>query len=183
MAFWGSMQFSLRARPRRWRPSSPPPSQQRTSSGESEAIRAIALARFNSSRSWYFSWPPSRHSCQFRLRSKSDRKLAMPLYLIRHPKPEAVEGICYGRARALAEPGAPVVTNSLMEMDFGSWEGKHWNAIPREGLDRWARDIWRYEPGGGENARELATRWRGWCDRVRLTHRDPIIAVTHAGII
>jgi alpha-ribazole phosphatase len=149
----------------------------------------------------------------------------MPLYLIRHPKPEAVEGMCYGRldvevdsgalaitlanvrqtipadvlrqapiftsplsrcadlARALAEPGAPVVTSCLMEMDFGSWEGKHWNEIPRERLDRWAQDIWRYKPGGGENARDLATRWRRWCDGVRLTHRGSIVAVTHAGII
>jgi alpha-ribazole phosphatase len=149
----------------------------------------------------------------------------MQLYLIRHPKPGAVEGRCYGRldlqidsgalattlanvrqtipadvlrtapiftsplsrcadlAKALARPRSPKVASALIEMDFGSWEGRYWNEIPRAGLDAWAQDIWQYKPGGGENAEDLATRWRKWCDRIRLTHRGPVIAVTHAGII
>jgi len=149
----------------------------------------------------------------------------MQLYLIRHPKSDAVEGMCYGRvdvevdldalattltnvrqtipadvlrqapiftsplsrcadlAKALAKPRSPEVASALIEMDFGSLEGKYWNEFPRVGLDGWAQDIWRCKPGGGENVRDLATRWRGWCDSVRLTHRGPVIAVTHAGVI
>jgi alpha-ribazole phosphatase len=149
----------------------------------------------------------------------------MRLYLIRHPKPNATEGLCYGRldvavepglfatalakvrqcipvdilretpiytsplsrcavlARALAKPHTAVVAKELIEMDFGSWEGKSWNEVPREGLDNWARDIWRYHPGGGENARDLAIRWRRWYDRVALMRHEAVIAVTHAGII
>jgi len=149
----------------------------------------------------------------------------MRLYLIRHPKPNDVDGRCYGRldvavdstplaatlatvrqripaavlrqapiytsplsrcadlANAIALPRTAMVAEELLELHFGSWEGRSWDEVPREELDRWSRDPWMYRPGGGENASTLAARWQRWRDRVSSAHADAAIAVTHAGVI
>ena len=118
----------------------------------------------------------------------------MQLYLIRHPKPEIVSGICYGRSDILSSEvecelvlpalraalpadipvyssplqrcallanhlhPAPVFDPRLMEMDFGDWELKSWDQIPRAEIDAWAADVSNYRPGGAENVIEMATR-------------------------
>jgi alpha-ribazole phosphatase len=149
----------------------------------------------------------------------------MQIYLIRHPKPLAVLGTCYGRldaavdadetcaaaiavrqrlpasvlrnapiytsplsrcatlARALAAPGVPIVDHDLIEMDFGSWEGRSWDTVPREQLDSWAQDLWGYRPGGGENAQAVAGRWDRFLSRLRSMNRETVVAITHAGVI
>jgi alpha-ribazole phosphatase len=147
------------------------------------------------------------------------------IYLIRHPEPAGVRGVCYGRrdfscdahtlasaaaaaraqlpervladsrvftsplsrcralARALIGPRAASVADELIELDFGAWEGRLWDELPREELDDWARDVWHYRPGGGESAAMVEERWRGWCARVAFLDARPIVAVTHAGVI
>jgi alpha-ribazole phosphatase len=90
---------------------------------------------------------------------------------------------CVLLARALAEPRVPVPVDALMELDFGSWEGLAWDAIPRGELDAWALDIWRYRPGGRESAAMVAERWRRWCTDLRRCGVSDAIAVTHAGLI
>ena len=149
----------------------------------------------------------------------------MNIYLIRHPKPSDVAGICYGRqdvavsaeeslavagtvrqqfadpslksapiftsplsrctalARTLASPGEAVVDHDLVEMDFGSWEGRRWDAVPRDQLDGWAKDLWNYRPGGGESAQSVAERWRRFVTRIDATALETVVAVTHAGLI
>jgi alpha-ribazole phosphatase len=149
----------------------------------------------------------------------------MQIYLIRHPRPRAALGLCYGRldvavdakdlantaialhrqipaqvirhapiytsplsrcadlARELAAPREPIFAPDLTEMDFGSWEGRSWDTVPRDQLDKWAEDIWCYRPGGGESAQAVADRWHRWVASLPPRERDPVIAVTHAGII
>ncbi len=149
----------------------------------------------------------------------------MQIYLIRHPRPRAAIGLCYGRldvtvgskdlantvsalrqqipaqvirhapiytsplsrcadlARQLSAPREPISAPDLMEMDFGSWEGQSWDTVPRDQLDKWAEDIWRYRPGGGESVQAVADRWHRWRASLLRRERDPVIAVTHAGII
>ena len=46
----------------------------------------------------------------------------------------------------------------LHEIDFGRWEGRRWDEVPRHELDAWARDSWRARPGGGESLRSLWVR-------------------------
>jgi alpha-ribazole phosphatase len=91
------------------------------------------------------------------------------LYLIRHLEPSGAR--------------APSVAEELIELDFGAWEGIRWNALPREELDDWARDVWHYRPGGGESAAMVEERWRRWYDRVSSLDLASIVAVTHAGVI
>ena len=60
-----------------------------------------------------------------------------------------------GRCRALAELiGSafhlqPAYDRRLQEMDFGAWEGRDWNDIPRTELDAWAADFLHARPHGG----------------------------------
>jgi alpha-ribazole phosphatase len=90
---------------------------------------------------------------------------------------------CTLLARALAAPRQPSVAEELCEMNFGSWEGQAWDCLPREELDAWARDVWRYRPGGAESAAMVAARWQRWVRALRLSGDDSAIAVTHAGVI
>ncbi|WP_438381641.1 histidine phosphatase family protein [Asaia sp. BMEF1] len=86
-------------------------------------------------------------------------------------------------AATLLAGEAPVLTDErLLEMDFGQWEGQDWSAIPREALDDWASDPFRYRLGGGENVEALIARvsdfWRditekAACCRV-VTHGGPL---------
>jgi alpha-ribazole phosphatase len=90
---------------------------------------------------------------------------------------------CAVLANAIAEPRTTVVAEELIELHFGSWEGRSWDEVPREELEEWSQDLWMYRPGGGENASTLAARWQRWRDRVASAHADAVIAVTHAGVI
>ena len=92
------------------------------------------------------------------------------------------------RCRKLAEfVGAaltlPVVIDArLQEMDFGTWEGRAWNDIPRAELDAWAQDFLHARPHGGESVADLKAR----ADQA-VADLDPsqgdILLVTHAGIV
>ena len=93
-----------------------------------------------------------------------------------------------GRCRRLAERiGAarsldPVVDERLREMDFGTWEGVPWNAIPRAELDAWAAEFLDARPHGGESVRMLHERARSAIAEYRRTGLSHIV-VTHAGVI
>jgi len=90
---------------------------------------------------------------------------------------------CRALAQALVGPHAPSVAEELIELDFGAWEGIRWDALPRDELDAWARDVWHHRPGGGESAAMVEERWRRWYDRVASLNSASIVAVTHAGVI
>jgi alpha-ribazole phosphatase len=149
----------------------------------------------------------------------------MQIYLIRHPPPIGVDGLCYGRldvavqreaviaaaeslsrrlamltlagapiycspasrcvalARHIAAPRQPTPAEDLMEMNFGRWQGLRWDAIARDEIDAWAKDVWNYRPGGGESAQMVAVRWDRWVQQMRQTHDGDVLAVTHAGVI
>jgi alpha-ribazole phosphatase len=149
----------------------------------------------------------------------------MQIYLVRHPQPADVTGLCYGRqevsvdlksvaeaaaavrgripemvlkgarifsspasrclilSHELAAPREPRVAEDLSEMDFGSWEGRAWDQVPRDQLDAWSGDLWHYRPGGGESAAMVAARWQRWTGLVGSDGDAPIVAVTHAGVI
>jgi alpha-ribazole phosphatase len=66
------------------------------------------------------------------------------------------------RCRALAEDlagGRPVALDArLLELDFGAWEGRPWDNIPRAALDAWAADVAGFAPPGGESGAALLAR-------------------------
>jgi len=88
------------------------------------------------------------------------------------------------RCRALADglaraQGLTVqVDPRLRELDFGAWEGRPWQDIPRHELDAWAEDPETRAPPGGETFGQLKARVSAALDAC-----GPAIVVTHAGPI
>lgn len=82
------------------------------------------------------------------------------------------------RCTALASLlGAYAQDARLQEMDFGAWEMRAWDDIPRAEVDAWAADLLDYRPGGGETVREVAARVQAFLAELR---HDAVI-VCHAG--
>ncbi len=95
---------------------------------------------------------------------------------------------CRDLAQALADAwaaaGTPVAVlqhdTRLAEINFGLWEGRPWDAIPRAEIDAWAADVGGYAPPGGESPGQLQVRVLDFFNR--LPEQDAVI-VTHAGVI
>jgi alpha-ribazole phosphatase len=90
---------------------------------------------------------------------------------------------CVDLARLIAAPRQPTPADDLMEMNFGLWQGRRWDAIAQHEIDAWAKDVWNYRPGGGESAEMVVVRWERWVQQVRRRHSGDVVAVTHAGVI
>lgn len=74
------------------------------------------------------------------------------------------------------------IDHRLIEMDFGSWEGRAWSDIPRVEIDAWADDILHARPHGGESVAML--RHRTLEALKDISERTlPILIVTHSGVI
>jgi alpha-ribazole phosphatase len=86
------------------------------------------------------------------------------------------------RCRELAEclHTEPRFDERLAEMNFGTWEGRAWDDIPRNQLDAWATDVAGYEPPNGESARALQHRA---LEFVATLNVPEAVIVTHAGVI
>ncbi|MGO4330832.1 alpha-ribazole phosphatase family protein [Cupriavidus sp. 2TAF22] len=84
-------------------------------------------------------------------------------------------------AEGLAAALVPEPDARLRELDFGSWEGLAWDAVPRAELDAWAADLLNARPHGGESAATAMARVVAWADALPAESRDCIWVVTHAG--
>lgn len=84
------------------------------------------------------------------------------------------------RDLALCLDARAVFDERLREMDFGDWEGRSWDDIPRPELDAWAADVAGYAPPGGESPRQLQQRALAFV--AGLTVPEAVV-VTHAGVI
>ena len=71
----------------------------------------------------------------------------------------------------------------LKEMNFGSWEGRPWDAISRDELDLWAKDIVNYIPPGGESFQQVADRAQSFLKSIQHIGYDSVLLVTHKGTI
>ena len=67
----------------------------------------------------------------------------------------------------------------LIEMNFGDWQGQHWDCIDRLALDAWAKDVTKFRAPNGENFIDVITRLSDFLHRLE----EPHILVTHAGVI
>lgn len=87
-----------------------------------------------------------------------------------------------GRCLRLAEQlhPQPRIDARLAEMNFGEWEGRRWDDIPRAELDAWAADIAGYAPPGGESPAAVQQRA---LDFVAGLAVPEAVIVTHAGVI
>ncbi|MDI2090944.1 histidine phosphatase family protein [Commensalibacter oyaizuii] len=68
----------------------------------------------------------------------------------------------------------------LLEFDFGEWEGKLWDHLPKELIDEWAKDPWGWQIPGGENGQALLKRVTEVWDEIKQL-RQNILIVSHGG--
>ncbi len=88
-----------------------------------------------------------------------------------------------GRCRQLAERlGAAEVRIDarLQELDFGAWENRRWDDLPRAEVEAWAADFVEAGPPGGERFRALAERVASFRQEYAASE---VVVVTHAGVI
>jgi len=73
----------------------------------------------------------------------------------------------------------------LAEMNFGSWEGQRWDALPLDAFDPWRSDFWHHRVGGGECVADFMGRvGRVWdAAMVACLACMPQVWLTHAGVI
>jgi alpha-ribazole phosphatase len=81
--------------------------------------------------------------------------------------------------------GVPIVSDERrLELDFGAWEGKRWDAIHREdpsALADWATAYASVAPPGGESVANLEARVGAFVASLEPCRRH--VVVTHAGVI
>lgn len=72
------------------------------------------------------------------------------------------------------------IDERLLEFNFGHWEGKLWDDLPRNLIDDWAQDPWKWHVPGGENGQELFDRViEAWTEI--QNSRENTLIVSHAG--
>jgi len=89
------------------------------------------------------------------------------------------------RCRRLAEAlhDAPIYDARLREMDFGAWELRSWNEIPRAEIDAWAAAPITYAPPAGESVGALRARVTAFLDEHARPNGEDFAVVTHAGVM
>ena len=88
------------------------------------------------------------------------------------------------RCKLLAEKidSEIIVDSRLLELNFGDWEMKSWEEIPKKKLDTWMNNYLTKRPGNGEMFCEMEDRVRSFLNDVILDNRT-VIVVAHAGVI
>ncbi|WP_312520351.1 histidine phosphatase family protein [Massilia sp.] len=88
---------------------------------------------------------------------------------------------CASLARRLANQ--PLFDARLAEMNFGAWEMRHWDTIPRDEVDAWSADLLHYRPGGGENVMDVAIRVAAFNNELAHSGHERALVICHAGTI
>jgi alpha-ribazole phosphatase len=74
----------------------------------------------------------------------------------------------------------------LIEVDFGTWDGRPWSDIGADDFAPWEADFLRHTPGGGESLAQVRERVRAVLAELADAHRTldaPLLVVGHAGWI
>ena len=89
---------------------------------------------------------------------------------------------CRPLARLIAESlSAPLSADPrLLELDFGEWEGKPWDDVPRAQLDLWAADPMAFRAPGGESGLELIARVQSFHRDIARANQDCVV-IAHGG--
>lgn len=89
------------------------------------------------------------------------------------------------RCRMLADAlhPSPRFDDRLMEMNFGEWEGRHWDDMGREALNDWAADLLNHAPPGGESVTMLQARSVACLNALAAEGLPACIVVAHAGVM
>jgi alpha-ribazole phosphatase len=70
----------------------------------------------------------------------------------------------------------------LVEMNFGTWEGQRWDAIPQIELENWTKHFDTHACGGAERVDQFMGRVGAVWDEAKVLGQDSVW-ITHAGVI
>lgn len=72
----------------------------------------------------------------------------------------------------------------LVELDFGRWEGRAWDALPRVDIDAWTAQFADYRPGGGDNLVAMLARVSNALAAAQqeCAEGTDVLWITHAGV-
>ena len=76
----------------------------------------------------------------------------------------------------------PQTDTRLREMDFGTWEGVAWDAIPLAAMQAWTDDFGAHRFGGVESANEVLARVAELWDAAQQQPDENQVWITHAGV-
>ncbi len=77
-----------------------------------------------------------------------------------------------------------IIDNRLMEMNFGDWEMKEWDAIDPAAMKKWMVDFVNEKVPNGESFTELDERVNDFIQNELLKYKKEVaVIVTHAGVI
>lgn len=86
---------------------------------------------------------------------------------------------CADLARALSD--TVIFDHRLQEMDFGEWEMRRYDTLPRADIDLWSSDVWGFRIPGGESAADMAARaWAAW-EKWGAPASGDLVVVAHGG--
>lgn len=74
-----------------------------------------------------------------------------------------------------------IENSSLLEMNFGTWEEKSWDEIPKQEIQPWYEDFVNYKIPNGESFFELYIRVVKFFQESKFTQNQ--VWITHAGVI
>ncbi len=110
----------------------------------------------------------------------------IPAVLQQLPRVDQVYSSPLQRCTRLASHIAPIYTldSRLLELNFGNWELKRWDAIPAAEIAPWYKDWVHYAPPHGESFAALAARVSAFIEALCARFTDQhIVVVAHAGVI
>jgi alpha-ribazole phosphatase len=95
---------------------------------------------------------------------------------------------CHKLAKLIANGYQPIANSlktdtRLMEMNFGDWELKNWDAIDQSQLNNWMQDFVSVKVPNGENFEELYSRVNSFVEELLKQQYEKVAIVTHAGVI
>lgn len=92
---------------------------------------------------------------------------------------------CRHLAEAIAGRMNVQVDPRLMELNFGEWEGRHWDEISRDPYSgRWFKDFVRMPCPEGESYSQLLNRSADFIDQLKGCKSDAkVLVVTHGGVM
>lgn len=88
---------------------------------------------------------------------------------------------CSKAAQILFPKNEIIIDERLKELNFGEWENRKWDDIPRSEIDRWGDDILNVRPGGAENFLELSERVNAFLKELLGRKEEKILVLSHAG--
>ncbi|MEI6866190.1 alpha-ribazole phosphatase [Flavicella sp.] len=75
------------------------------------------------------------------------------------------------------------IDERLKELNFGNWEMKNWDRIPKEEIDPWMQDFVHIKVPNGESYTELAQRSIAFFKEISELNNTDVIVICHAGVI